>query len=71
MKLHVILSNLSSSNLVPSKIVCFVMSRANQDLKTSQHNVLENLYPVIKVMIEFIAVNTKKKINPINKSVSL
>ena len=60
MKLHVILSNLSSSNLVPSKIVCFAMSRANQDLKTSQHNVLENLYPVIKVMIEFIAVNTKK-----------
>ena len=36
------------------------MSRANQDLKTSQQNVLENLYPVIKVMIEFIAVNTKK-----------
>ena len=43
------------------------MSRANQDLKTSQHNVLENLYPVIKVMIEFIAVNTKK-INPLTKA---
>ena len=60
MKLHVILSNLSSSSLVPSKIVYFVMSRANQDLKTSQQNVLDNLYPVIKVMMEFIAINTKK-----------
>ena len=36
------------------------MSRANQDLKTSQQNVFENLYPVIKVIIEFITVNTKK-----------
>ena len=68
MKLHVILSNLSSSNLVPSKIVCFVMSRANQDLKTSQQNVFDNLYPVIKVMIEFITVNTKKKSTRLTKA---
>ena len=44
------------------------MSRANQDLKTSQQNVLENLYPVIKVMIEFIAVNTKKKSTRLTKA---
>ena len=68
MKLYVILSNLSSSNLVPSKIVCFVMSRANQNLKASQQNVLENLYPVIKLMIEFIAVNTKKKSTRLTKA---
>ena len=68
MKLHVILSNLSSSNLIPSKIVFFAMSRANQDLKTSQQNVLENLYPVIKVMIEFITVNTKKKSTRLTKA---
>ena len=60
MKLRIILANLSPSTLVPSKIVCFVMGRANPDLKTSQQNVLENLYTVIEVMTEFIAVNTKK-----------
>ena len=60
MKLRIILANLSPSTLVPSKIVCFVMGRGNPDLKTSQQNVLENLYTAIEVMTEFIAVNTKK-----------
>ena len=60
MKLRIILPNLSSSNLVPSKIVCFDLGRPNLDLKTSQQNVLENLYTIIEVMTEFVAVNTKR-----------
>ena len=60
MKLRIILPNLSPSNLVPSKIARFDLGRANLDLKTSQQNVLENLYTIIEVMTEFVAVNTKK-----------
>ena len=62
MKLRIILPNLSPSNMVPSKIVCFVMGRVNPNLKTSQKNLLENLYTIVEVMKEFIAVSTNKSI---------
>ena len=54
-----ILSNLSSGNLVSSKIVCFVMGRASPDSETSLQNVLVNFYTIMEVMTEFIALNTK------------
>ena len=69
MKLRIILPNLSPSNMVPSKIVCFVMGRVNPNLKTSQQNVLENIYNCRSY--ERIYSCKYKQINPINKSVSL
>ena len=38
----------------------FCHGQSKSRLKTSQQNVLENLYNIIEVMTEFIAVNTKK-----------
>ena len=40
----------------------FCHGQSKSRLKTSQQNVLENLYNIIEVMTEFIAVNTKKSI---------
>ena len=35
------------------------MGRASPDSKTSQQNFLVNLYTIMEVMTEFIALNTK------------